>query len=516
MFGASSLVNTKREDGTLATYDLTTTIPSNIQTGDILNCPYSGTYKIITLPKGQYKLECWGAQGGYRNDSTQGGKGGYSVGTITLTTATTMYLYSGGAGNTGRANGGFNGGGLRDSYNGGGGASDIRIAANNLQSRVIVAGGGGSDGAPSRTGMYGGGTSGGTATQGFGSGGGGGTQTAGGAGGNNNSGSFGIGGKGINYASGYGGAGGGGWYGGGGAYPDDSGDDDRGGGGGSGFVWTGSNAPSSYRLGSQYYLSNASTIAGNTSFIGPTGETETGHSGNGYVRITVIEAKTNLSIYIKNSAWKENNKILFKKTNWINHKDIYMKFNPQSLLPSGYTALEYIESVGAQYIDTGLIVNKTDSYEMILIAHLINNDNWAGANGYLQFQAKIGNNKKSKIDIKYINKIETIFVDNQQVSSTDWSTSYNGTNVKLGIFKLGDTNNTWYSQTGQSGKLYSCKILNNNNLIRNFIPCKNTSGIAGLWDTINKQFYASASIVDFTAGPVTTTATTSWVKIGSL
>ena len=32
---------------------------------------------------------------------------------------------------------------------------------------------------------------------------------------------------------------------------------------------------------------------------------------------------------------------------------------------------------------TGLTVNKTDSYEMILIAHLINNDNWAGANGYL-------------------------------------------------------------------------------------------------------------------------------------
>jgi hypothetical protein len=45
----------------LATYDLTTTTPSSIKTGDILNCPYSGTYKIITLPKGQYKLECWGA-----------------------------------------------------------------------------------------------------------------------------------------------------------------------------------------------------------------------------------------------------------------------------------------------------------------------------------------------------------------------------------------------------------------------------------------------------------------------
>lgn len=273
----------------MATYDLTSSIPSSssLKTGDILNCPYSGTYKTITLPKGQYKLECWGAQGGYRNASTYGGKGGYSVGTITLITTTTMYLYSGGAGNTGGVNGGFNGGGLRDGYNGGGGASDIRITANDLQSRVIVAGGGGSDGAISKTGMYGGGTSGGTATQSFGSGGGGGTQTAGGAGGNNNSGSFGIGGKGINYASGYGGAGGGGWYGGGGAYPDGSGDDDRGGGGGSGFVWTGSNAPNGYRLGSQYYLNNASTVAGNTSFVSPTGSSETGHSGNGYIRITI-------------------------------------------------------------------------------------------------------------------------------------------------------------------------------------------------------------------------------------
>lgn len=48
----------------MATYDLTSSIPSSssLKTGDILNCPYSGTYKSITLPKGTYKLECWGAQ----------------------------------------------------------------------------------------------------------------------------------------------------------------------------------------------------------------------------------------------------------------------------------------------------------------------------------------------------------------------------------------------------------------------------------------------------------------------
>ena len=33
-------------------YDLTVTIPKKIKTGDILNCPYSGSVKSITLPKG--------------------------------------------------------------------------------------------------------------------------------------------------------------------------------------------------------------------------------------------------------------------------------------------------------------------------------------------------------------------------------------------------------------------------------------------------------------------------------
>ena len=40
----------------MATYNLTSVIPSEINTGDILNCPYSGTYKTIELPRGTYQL----------------------------------------------------------------------------------------------------------------------------------------------------------------------------------------------------------------------------------------------------------------------------------------------------------------------------------------------------------------------------------------------------------------------------------------------------------------------------
>lgn len=256
---------------------------------DILNYSYTGAKQTVTLKPGRYKLECWGAQGGYRSSSSYGGLGGYSVGEISLEKQTTLYVYVGGSGNTGKTNGGFNGGGKRATYNGGGGATDIRVGTDSLYARVIVAGGGGSDGATNRNGMYGGGETGGSSTQSYGSGGGGGTQTAGGTGGSGNAGTFGQGGEGKAASNGFAGAGGGGWYGGGGSYPDGSGDDDRGGGGGSGFVWTGQNAPNGYLLGSAYYLTNTSTKAGNTSFTAPGGAAETGHSGDGYARITCLE-----------------------------------------------------------------------------------------------------------------------------------------------------------------------------------------------------------------------------------
>lgn len=309
---------------------------SNIKTGDILNFDYTGAVQNVTLPKGTYKLECWGAQGGYRSSTTYGGKGGYSVGTITLTDKTPIYIYAGGSGNsvTSATNdiypGGFNGGGYRYAYKGGGGASDIRIGQDSLYARVIVAGGGGSDGKSTYGGGYAGGDSGVRGTFGCGSYGYGGGQTASysslnaiASQGKTNSSSncaagFGFGGFGCYTSSGYGGAGGGGWYGGQGTYPDGSGDDDGGGGGGSGYIYTSATAknyPSGCLLNSSYYLSDAKTVAGNTSFTSPTGTSETGHSGNGYCRITVIECK-NTALYTRiNNSMKKATAFYFKLNN---------------------------------------------------------------------------------------------------------------------------------------------------------------------------------------------------------
>lgn len=289
----------------MPTYDMTTSPPAKIKTGDILNYPYTGAAVETNLPAGRYKLEVWGAQGGYRSSSSYGGKGGYAVGTLALEQRTKIHTRVGGSGNTGKTAGGFNGGGKRGTYNGGGGATDIRIGTDDLLARVIVGPGGGSDGASNKQGMYGGGETGGGSTQSFGTGGYGGTQTgvsssswqttaqsdstttqAGAYAG------FGFGGNGITRSSGYGGAGGAGWYGGSGSYPDSSGDDDRGGGGGSGYVYTAATAanyPAGCLLNAGYYLTDAQLIAGNAAMTSPDGASETGHTGDGYARITAIE-----------------------------------------------------------------------------------------------------------------------------------------------------------------------------------------------------------------------------------
>lgn len=316
----------------MATYNITTTAFVDLEAGDILNCPYTGSVTSVTLPAGKYTLQCWGASGN-RYNSTAGiyGKGGYSTGVLNLTEQKTIYCYVGGQGiynssvSTSVNNGGFNGGGGAYSRaSSGGGASDIRIGTDSLYARVIVAGGGGGASYSGNNSSYN------VITAGAG----GGTQgTAGGYGSSNNTSStyaaqpgtqtaagtnstgastyattasFGQGATAGYYSQNYasGGAGGG-WYGGGvgRSYY-------AGGAGGSGYVYTSStksNYPNGCLLDDSMLLTSASTTAGTSSFVGTGNSNETGHDGDGYIRITVVaiavEEPSNI-LYVKNhGAW---------------------------------------------------------------------------------------------------------------------------------------------------------------------------------------------------------------------
>ena len=284
---------------------------------------YSSAVQTVNIDKsGYYYLQVWGAQGGsYNQTYAIGGLGGYSQGYIYLNAGDTLYIHTGGQGSygtsttyTAHSGGGVNGGGDAGYRGGdGGGGTDIRINTDSLYARVIVAGGGGGAYAYSTTYQAAGGAGGGNVGV---SGtyynssystyaGGGGNQTSGGSRGSGSDadyygvdGTFGVGGNtgykyddSTYYAPG---AGGGGWYGGGGAGTY-GGSTSRtaaaGGGGGSGYVYTSSTAanyPTGCLLNSNYYMTNASTHAGNTSFASANGGSETGHAGNGYAKVTYV------------------------------------------------------------------------------------------------------------------------------------------------------------------------------------------------------------------------------------
>lgn len=166
-------------------------------------------------------------------------------------------------------------------------------------------------------------------------------------------------------------------------------------------------------------------------------------------------------------------------------------------IPGDYIKLSYIESEGTQYIDTGLTMEKTDSVKITFRANFTNNS-YGGGNGYTQFTANVANNSNTNVVIDYngATKEEKVYVNEMldESRSKDWTNGYSGTNVKIGIFKLGNAGNAWYTDdsTTQIGKLYEEKIEKNNKVVRNFIPCySKNEKVAGLYDLVTKEFYKS-------------------------
>lgn len=99
-----------------------------------------GYVQTFTVPAtGTYRLEVWGAQGGNSPGYSNEGKGGYSVGEITLNKNTNLYIAVGGQGvEIGK---GYNGGGIRTDSNwnwfGGSGGGATHIAINNNRGELV-------------------------------------------------------------------------------------------------------------------------------------------------------------------------------------------------------------------------------------------------------------------------------------------------------------------------------------------------------------------------------------------
>ena len=200
-------------------------------------------------------------------------------------------------------------------------------------------------------------------------------------------------------------------------------------------------------------------------------------------------------------------KNLTKDTEWIFQAVAGVE---ESQLPSGYTQLEYIESSGAQYIDTGL--KPTQGYSMTIKCQSTGTSkntyagcdtNWqntgffVGANVFEFGNASTMSAKNYGENPIVLTLDKTGGYKDGVKTWNNYSTDTFQTVSNLTLFAL-NRNGTILEYL--TGKIYYCTISDNGTIVRNFIPCKNPDGVIGMYDTIGAQFYQNAGTGTFTAG----------------
>lgn len=189
-------------------------------------------------------------------------------------------------------------------------------------------------------------------------------------------------------------------------------------------------------------------------------------------------------------------------------------------LPSGYTQLEYIQSSGTQYIDTGVRVMPENYQQLKMSVTCEKIGQGSGASNWLVDGSNVANayfytgvyNGKyyygcgttdHDTGIAAASGKQTFTLDIPSAKFTvsnavDVSISTEAVTASASLYLFGFNYNPvrCYAE-----KIYSCQIYTGATLVRDFVPCKNASGAVGLYDTVEGQFYANAGTGTFTAGP---------------
>ncbi|MDL2327719.1 IPT/TIG domain-containing protein [Ruminococcaceae bacterium OttesenSCG-928-A11] len=326
----------------------------NVKNMEYSTCGHSKTFTATM--SGTYLLEAWGAAGVGRSTKQHRGSGGYTAGEVTLNAGDSLYVYVGCQGQAPAANVSnityaFNGGAYihgdtGGDSGGGGGATDFRLTngswddLTSLQSRILVAGGGGGGYSVNAT-QHGN-------QNGTMNGGQNGTWNATNCAVDNGRADFGKGG--ARNTSDDAGGGGGGWYGG-----CSWGDSNSG--GGSPYVFTSSSDKTGYGSNipdSKYYISNSTIAVGNTSMPDPTDPINstnmtTGKQGDGYARISLIGESISevSSVYLGDaecivSSWTDTSITCTTSTSEAGIVDVVVSSSngKNGTLNSGYTYID--------------------------------------------------------------------------------------------------------------------------------------------------------------------------------
>lgn len=187
-------------------------------------------------------------------------------------------------------------------------------------------------------------------------------------------------------------------------------------------------------------------------------------------------------------------------------------------LPSGYTKLKYVRSTGAQAIFTGVSVDQDTrvviDFQMdssqTTEQHICSVRTSTSGPFFTAFYN--GSLSSGNYRVRWASQAINTF---KLISGTDRMVlDFNKNSVTLGDYQLTFSSATFsisYPLTlfcrNTAGTcdayaymdMYSCQIYSGTTLVRDYIPCKNSSGVAGLWDDVESMFYGSGTPLE--AGP---------------
>jgi len=225
-----------------------------------------------------------------------------------------------------------------------------------------------------------------------------------------------------------------------------------------------------------------------------------------------IWLKENEDSAFESSSFKGQIEIVSYFSNEIN-EIVYKTLNIYGntvILPSEYQAVEYIESTGTQYINTGVkgylkafhdIKFNNEYSERNLMGYTSTNAYWGSAeNNIYEVNGVKGSVLKSNDRHKVIyetkkDKISTLNIDNQEIIEVSNSPA-NLDSYSYWLFTL----NSYHSYDSKN-YLYSCKIYQNESKIRDFIPSYRISdNIIGLYDIVTNVFYENEGTGTFGKG----------------
>lgn len=181
----------------------------------------------------------------------------------------------------------------------------------------------------------------------------------------------------------------------------------------------------------------------------------------------------------------------------------------QIVLPDRTKFVNYLQATGTQYIDTGYKPNSNTTIEVKYnslttsntIGCVIGSDaGWLSNECSIYLNVFAFGTKSTSLSTATAKDVTvkldkgTAYRDGTQVwtNSETFTSSY-----ALTLFAL---NRSGSVQEFFSGRIYSAKIWDNGNLVRDFVPCIDSNGAACFYDNVSGAFYYNAGTGEFGAG----------------